>query len=70
LAIPVERSTRAPKGSLRDRRQAAIAIDKARLYRAAQEEIERRKRVSALRDSEQNLKRGRAQADWRLPTPA
>jgi PAS domain S-box-containing protein len=36
--------------------QAAIAIDKARLYRAAQDEIERRKRVeSALRESEQQL---------------
>jgi PAS domain S-box-containing protein len=36
--------------------QAAIAIDKARLYRAAQDEIERRKAVEAtLRDSEQRL---------------
>jgi signal transduction histidine kinase len=36
--------------------QAGIAIDKARLYRAAQDEIERRKRVEAqLRDSEQTL---------------
>jgi len=38
--------------------QAAIAIDKARLYRAAQEEIERRRRIeAALRDSEQSLER-------------
>jgi PAS domain S-box-containing protein len=36
--------------------QAAIAIDKARLYRAAQEEIERRKQIErALRESEQAL---------------
>ncbi len=36
--------------------QAGIAIDKARLYRAAQDEIERRKRVEAqLRESEQML---------------
>jgi len=36
--------------------QAAIAIDKARLYRAAQEEIERRRRVEqALRENEQSL---------------
>jgi len=36
--------------------QAAIAIDKARLYRAAQVEIERRTRVeAALRESEQQL---------------
>ncbi len=36
--------------------QAGIAIDKARLYRAAQDEIERRKRVeAALRDSEETL---------------
>ncbi len=36
--------------------QAAIAIDKARLYRAAQDEIERRRRVEeALRLSEQSL---------------
>src|SRR5262249_50439644 len=36
--------------------QAAIAIDKARLYRAAQTEIERRKQVEAdLRASEQQL---------------
>ena len=36
--------------------QAAIAIDKARLYRAAQDEIQRRKLVeAALRDSEQKL---------------
>ncbi len=36
--------------------QAAIAIDKARLYRAAQIEIERRTRVeAALRESEQQL---------------
>ena len=38
--------------------QAAIAIDKARLYRAAQEEIERRRTVeAALRESEQSLER-------------
>jgi PAS domain S-box-containing protein len=36
--------------------QAAIAIEKARLYRAAQHEIERRKDIeSALRQSEQSL---------------
>ena len=36
--------------------QAAIAIDKARLYRAAQDEIERRKVIeNALRESEQSL---------------
>jgi PAS domain S-box-containing protein len=36
--------------------QAAIAIEKARLYRAAQQEIERRKDIeSALRQSEQSL---------------
>ena len=36
--------------------QAGIAIDKARLYRAAQDEIARRKRVeAALRESEQSL---------------
>ena len=36
--------------------QAAIAIDKARLYRAAQDEIERRKMIeNALRESEQSL---------------
>ena len=36
--------------------QAGIAIDKARLYRAAQDEIERRKRVEARsRESEQKL---------------
>jgi PAS domain S-box-containing protein len=36
--------------------QGAIAIDKARLYRAAQEEIERRRRVEqALRENEQSL---------------
>jgi PAS domain S-box-containing protein len=36
--------------------QAAIAIDKARLYRAAQEEIERRRKIeAALRESEQSL---------------
>jgi PAS domain S-box-containing protein len=36
--------------------QAGIAIDKARLYRSAQEEIERRKRVeAALRQSEETL---------------
>ena len=36
--------------------QAAIAIDKARLYRAAQDEIERRRKVEeALRESEQTL---------------
>ena len=36
--------------------QAAIAIDKARLYRAAQDEIERRKVIeNALRESEQKL---------------
>jgi signal transduction histidine kinase/DNA-binding response OmpR family regulator len=36
--------------------QAAIAIDKARLFQAAQSEIERRKRVeAALRESEQSL---------------
>ena len=36
--------------------QAAIAIEKARLYRAAMDEIERRKQVEmALRDSEQSL---------------
>jgi CheY-like chemotaxis protein len=36
--------------------QAAIAIDKARLYQAAQSEIENRKRIeSALRESEQSL---------------
>jgi PAS domain S-box-containing protein len=36
--------------------QAGIAIDKARLYRAAQDEIERRKRVeTALRESEETL---------------
>jgi PAS domain S-box-containing protein len=36
--------------------QAAIAIDKARLYRAAQDEIERRKQIeSALRNTEQKL---------------
>jgi PAS domain S-box-containing protein len=36
--------------------QAAVAIDKARLYRAAQDEIERRRHVeSALRESQQNL---------------
>ncbi|MET0987206.1 MAG: ATP-binding protein, partial [Steroidobacteraceae bacterium] len=38
--------------------QAAIAIDKARLYRNAQDEIERRKRIAAaLRESEQMLER-------------
>jgi len=38
--------------------QAAIAIDKARLYRAAQAEIERRRKVeAALRESEQGLER-------------
>jgi PAS domain S-box-containing protein len=38
--------------------QAAIAIDKARLYRAAQEEIERRRKIeAALRESEQSLER-------------
>jgi PAS domain S-box-containing protein len=38
--------------------QAAIAIDKASLYRAAQAEIERRRKVeAALRDSEQSLER-------------
>ncbi len=36
--------------------QAAIAIDKARLFRAAQTEIEERKRIeAALRESEQSL---------------
>jgi PAS domain S-box-containing protein len=36
--------------------QAGIAIDKARLYRAAQDEIERRKRIEAsLRESEETL---------------
>jgi PAS domain S-box-containing protein len=36
--------------------QAAIAIDKARLYRAAQAEIERRRKIeAALRESEQSL---------------
>jgi PAS domain S-box-containing protein len=36
--------------------QAGIAIDKAKLYRAAQNEIERRKRVeAALRESEETL---------------
>jgi len=36
--------------------QGAIAIDKARLYRAAQEEIERRRKVEeALRENEQTL---------------
>jgi PAS domain S-box-containing protein len=36
--------------------QAAIAIDKARLYRAAQEEIERRRRIEqVLRENEQTL---------------
>jgi PAS domain S-box-containing protein len=36
--------------------QAAIAIDKARLYKAAQDEIERRRRVEeTLRESEQSL---------------
>ncbi len=38
--------------------QAAIAIDKARLYRAAQEEIARRRKIeAALRESEQSLER-------------
>ncbi|HVY56330.1 MAG TPA: response regulator [Xanthobacteraceae bacterium] len=38
--------------------QAAVAIEKARLYRAAQEEIEHRKRIeAALRESEQSLER-------------
>src|SRR5262245_15453685 len=38
--------------------QAAIAIDKARLYRAAQEEIARRRNIeAALRESEQSLER-------------
>ncbi|HEU0060780.1 MAG TPA: response regulator [Hyphomicrobiaceae bacterium] len=38
--------------------QAAIAIDKARLYRAAQAEIERRRKIeAALRESEQGLER-------------
>ena len=38
--------------------QAAIAIDKARLYRAAQAEIERRRKIeAALRESEQSLER-------------
>jgi len=38
--------------------QAAIAIEKARLYRAAQIEIERRIKIeTALRDSEQSLER-------------
>ncbi len=38
--------------------QAAIAIDKARLYRSAQEEIERRRRTEeALLSSEQSLER-------------
>ena len=38
--------------------QAAIAIDKARLYQSAQDEIERRRRIeAALRDSEQLLER-------------
>src|SRR5262249_31437846 len=38
--------------------QAAIALDKARLYRAAQEEIARRKRIEeALRETEQSLER-------------
>lgn len=38
--------------------QAAIAIEKARLYRAAQEEIRRRERVEAvLRENEQQLER-------------
>ena len=36
--------------------QAAVAIDKARLYRSAQDEIERRKRIeAALRESERTL---------------
>ena len=49
--------------------QAAIAIDKARLYRAAQEEIDRRKRVeSALRDSEQNLEARVAERTGELAT--
>ena len=38
--------------------QAAVAIDKARLYRSAQEEIERRRLIEvALRESEQMLER-------------
>jgi len=38
--------------------QAAVAIEKARLYRAAQDEIERRRQVeAALRESERTLER-------------
>ena len=46
--------------------QAAIAIDKARLYRAAQDEIERRKEIeNALRESERSWKR-----EWRNGPPS
>ncbi|WP_343714052.1 response regulator [Inquilinus sp.] len=49
--------------------QAAIAIDKARLYRAAQVEIERRTRVeSALRESEQMLEAKVAERTAELTT--
>ena len=47
--------------------QAGIAIDKARLYRAAQDEIERRKRVeAALRVSEHTLEERVAQRTAQL----
>jgi GAF domain-containing protein len=49
--------------------QAGIAIDKAKLYRAAQTEIERRKQVeTALRESEQTLEAKVAERTAELAT--